>query len=75
MPLKDGGGIKISCYKPETNAMAKTDSFEKELGAGIGGYGPGQVQGMLSEDLDALEIGVVLEVWDPVLMAILAGEM
>jgi hypothetical protein len=79
MPLDEGGGAVVGGYKPQTNAMIKTDyksgSFQKELGAGVGGCGLGQAQGVLSEDLDALEMGAVLGIWDPVLMAILAGEI
>ena len=79
MPLDEGGGTRVGVYNPKKNAMVKTDyksgTFQKEFGAGIGGYAPGAAQAVLSEDIDAMEIGVVLEVWDPVLMAILAGEI
>ena len=79
MPLDEGGGANVNVYRSNKNAMVKTDyksgTFQKEFGAGVGGYAPGAAQDVLSEDIDAMEIGVVLEVWDPVLMAILAGEI
>lgn len=79
MPIKTGGGIKFGTYDPKKGAMVKTDykagSFQKDFGAGLGGYAGGDAMDLLSEDFDAMEIGVVLQIWDPVLMAILAGEI
>ena len=71
---KEDGGAIVGAYKP-MKAIAAQQAKTATLGAGTGGFDAGKTLEALGEDLDITEIGAVIERYDPVLTAILAGEV
>jgi len=72
-PPKGDKGPFLKTYDPVISKNYES-TISSDSGASLGSYQPGTVA-EVEQEMDTIEIGVVLEIWDPILMAILAGEL
>lgn len=76
--MPGGTGLKFDDWnnsKRTTGMVKGSNTGIKSTGLGSGVFNAGMVALDNQEDMVALDTGLVMDVWDPVWAAILAGEM
>jgi hypothetical protein len=68
-------GLKFDDWKNSKKPTGMVKGGSKDTGLGFGLFNAGGIALDNQEDMAALDTGLVLDIWDPVLAAILAGEM
>ena len=80
MRVDEGGAIIRNHNQANVNISAMVQSNDNTLtagllGAGTGAYKLAEVAQVVVDQQAPIECGAILAVWDPVLMAILGGEL
>lgn len=74
--MPGGTGLKFDDWNnSKKTSGAVKGGVKKGSGLGSGVFNAGMVALDNQEDLEALSTGLVMDIWDPVWAAILAGEM